>query len=148
MNKSKENTRIADFLAMSEENQRLKIAMGIENPQLYKDFIATEEVDYNYAVAAKILSREDVDWITGKTRDFWIVTFHTDDVDYIVEVKKGEAVTFGMDSETGNYLINAEVKEGLSGDDQWYTDNTYTTTVSSPFTPEKDTTLLYAVIGE
>lgn len=148
MNKSKENTRVADFLAISEEDQRLKIAMGIENPQLYEDFIKTEEINYDYAVAAKILSREDVDWITGKTRDFWIVTFNANDVDYIVEVKKGEAVTFGTDSETGNYLINAEIKEGLSGDGQWFTDNTYTTTVSSPFIPEKDTTLLYAVVGE
>ena len=63
MDKSKENTRIATLLAMDEAKVRTKIAMGIVNPQVYKDFIASEGLNWDYAVAANILEEEDVKWI-------------------------------------------------------------------------------------
>lgn len=63
MDKSKENTRIATLLAMDEAKVRTKIAMGIVNPQVYKDFIASEGLNWDYAVAAEILEEEDVKWI-------------------------------------------------------------------------------------
>jgi hypothetical protein len=63
MDKSKENTRIADLLAMDTEKVRTKIAMGITNPQIYKDFIESEGLNWDYAVAGGILEEEDVKWI-------------------------------------------------------------------------------------
>lgn len=63
MDKSKENTRIATLLAMSKAALKTKMAMGITNPQVYKDFMAAEEVNWDYAVAAGLLTKEDVKWI-------------------------------------------------------------------------------------
>lgn len=63
MDKSKENTRIQTLLDMNEEDRKLLVAMGIENPQIYKDFSGAEEFSWDYAVAAKLLTKEDVEWI-------------------------------------------------------------------------------------
>lgn len=63
MDKSKENTRIQTLLDMSEEDRKQLVAMGIENPQIYKDFSGAEEFNWDYAVAAKLLTKEDVEWI-------------------------------------------------------------------------------------
>ena len=63
MDKSKENTRIETLLAMNEEAVRTKIAMGITNPQIYKEFINSEGIQWDYAVPAGLLTKEDVQWI-------------------------------------------------------------------------------------
>lgn len=63
MDKTKENTRIATLLAMSEDAVKTKMAVGIENPAIYKQFIAEEELNWDYAVAAGLLSEDDVKWI-------------------------------------------------------------------------------------
>lgn len=63
MDKSKENTRIQTLLDMNEDDRKVLVAMGIENPQIYKDFSETEEFNWDYAVAAKLLTKEDVKWI-------------------------------------------------------------------------------------
>ena len=39
IDKSKENSRIADLLAMSTDAVKTKIAVGIENPSIYKQFV-------------------------------------------------------------------------------------------------------------
>ena len=63
LDKSKENTRIADLLAMSEDAVKVKIAVGIKNPSIYKQFIAEEGMKWEYAVAAGVLEESDVKWI-------------------------------------------------------------------------------------
>lgn len=63
LDKTKENTRIADLLAMSEEDISLKMLVGINNPSIFKQFILGEGIDWNYAVSAGLLSESDVEWI-------------------------------------------------------------------------------------
>lgn len=63
IDKSKENTRITDLLAMTTANVRRKIAIGLENPQIFSQFMETESIDWNYAVPAQLLSEDDVKWI-------------------------------------------------------------------------------------
>lgn len=63
LDKSKENTRIGDLLAMSEEDINLKMLVGINNPSIFKQFILGEGIDWNYAVPAGLLSESDVKWI-------------------------------------------------------------------------------------
>ena len=63
MNISDENTRIAKYLAMDEDDVKKIIAMGIENPQLYSQFLEQDELNWDYAVAAGILTEDDVKWI-------------------------------------------------------------------------------------
>lgn len=63
MDKSKENTRIQTLLDMNEDDRNQLVAMGIENPQIYKDFSEAKEFNWDYAVAAKLLTKEDVEWI-------------------------------------------------------------------------------------
>ena len=61
IDKSKENSRIADLLAMSTDAVKTKIAVGIENPSIYKQFVEDEEMNWNYAVAAGMLEKSDAD---------------------------------------------------------------------------------------
>lgn len=63
IDKSKENTRIADLLAMSTEDVRTKIMVGIDNPSILKQFVADEGMNWDYAVAAGLLEKSDVEWI-------------------------------------------------------------------------------------
>ena len=63
IDKSKENSRIADLLAMSTDAVKTKIAVGIENPSIYKQFVEDEEMNWDYAVAAGLLEESDVEWI-------------------------------------------------------------------------------------
>lgn len=63
IDKSKENSRIADLLAMSTDAVKTKIAVGIENPSIYKQFIKDEEMNWDYAIAAGMLEKSDAEWI-------------------------------------------------------------------------------------
>lgn len=63
IDKSKENTRIADLLAMSTEDVKIKMMVGIDNPSILKQFAADEEINWDYAVAAGLLEKSDVEWI-------------------------------------------------------------------------------------
>lgn len=63
IDKSKENTRIADLLAMSTDAVKTKIAIGIDNPAIYKQFIADEGMNWDYAVAAGMIEKSDAEWI-------------------------------------------------------------------------------------
>ena len=63
IDKSKENSRIADLLAMSTDAVKTKIAVEIENPSIYKQFVADEGMNWDYAVAAGLLEKADVEWI-------------------------------------------------------------------------------------
>lgn len=63
IDKSKENTRIADLLAMSEEAVKTKMMVSIDNPSILKQFVADEEMNWDYAVAAGLLEESDVEWI-------------------------------------------------------------------------------------
>lgn len=55
--------RIDKYSAMSTEALKNVIGMKIENPQIFKEFMAAETVDWDYAVAAGILTRADVKYI-------------------------------------------------------------------------------------
>lgn len=81
IDKSKENTRIAKLLAMSEEDLKLLCTKGIENPMILKQFLAegpaaesdgeseseSEETNtvfkWEYAVAAGLIDWDDAKWI-------------------------------------------------------------------------------------
>ena len=78
IDKSKENTRIADLLAMSEDGLKLLCSVGINNPAILKQFMnegAEAEVEGNeseetnsafkweYAAAAGLIDWDDVTWI-------------------------------------------------------------------------------------
>lgn len=63
LDKSKENTRIADLLAMSTEDIQTKIMIGIDNPSILKQCMQDETINWSYAVPAGLLSESDVKWI-------------------------------------------------------------------------------------
>ena len=48
---------------MSEEAVKTKMMVGIDNPSVLKQFVAEEEVNWDYAVAAGLLEESDVKWI-------------------------------------------------------------------------------------
>lgn len=58
--------RVDKYSAMSTEALKNVIGMRIENPQIFKEFMASETVDWDYAVAAGILTRADVKYIKEK----------------------------------------------------------------------------------
>ena len=55
--------RIDKYSAMSTEALKNVIGMRIENPQIFKEFMSADTVDWDYAVAAGILTRADVKYI-------------------------------------------------------------------------------------
>lgn len=63
LDKTKENTRIADLLAMGTEAVKTKMMVGIDNPSILKQLVADEEMNWDYAVAAGLLEKSDVEWI-------------------------------------------------------------------------------------
>lgn len=79
IDKSKENTRIAKYLAMSEEDLKLLCTKGIDNPMILKQFLAEDSVaesdgeseseetntvfKWEYAVAAGLIDWDDAKWI-------------------------------------------------------------------------------------
>lgn len=63
LDKTKENTRIADLLAMGTEAVKTKMMVGIDNPSILKQFVADEGMNWDYAVAAGLLEESDVEWI-------------------------------------------------------------------------------------
>ena len=63
LDKVKENTRIADLLAMDTEAVKIKMMVGIDNPSILKQFVADEGMNWDYAVAAGLLEESDVEWI-------------------------------------------------------------------------------------
>ena len=87
IDKSKENTRIAKYLAMSEEDLKLLCTKGIDNPMILKQFLAegpaaesdgeseseSEETNtvfkWEYAVAAGLIDWDDAKWIEEHAND-------------------------------------------------------------------------------
>lgn len=66
MNISRQSmARIEDLMNMSEDARKAVFGTHIENPQLYKEFVAGE-FSWDYAVAAGLLTRDDVRWIKEK----------------------------------------------------------------------------------
>lgn len=63
LDKTKENTRIADLLAMGTEAVKTKMMVGIDNPSILKQLVADEGMNWDYAVAAGLLEESDVEWI-------------------------------------------------------------------------------------
>ena len=55
--------RIDKYTAMDTEALKTVIGMKIENPQIFKEFMSTIDIDWDYAVAAGILTRADVKYI-------------------------------------------------------------------------------------
>lgn len=55
--------RIEKYKDMNTEALKNVIGMKIENPQIFKEFMASDTVDWDYAVAAGILTRADVKYI-------------------------------------------------------------------------------------
>ena len=69
MDKSKENTRIYDFVRLIRLNdQRLcnKIIMGIKNPAILENFINSDyNWNLNYAMAAGLIDKDDVNFLNS-----------------------------------------------------------------------------------
>ena len=55
--------RIDKYKDMDTEALKNVIGMKIENPQIFKEFMSADTVDWDYAVAAGILTRADVKYI-------------------------------------------------------------------------------------
>ena len=55
--------RIEKYKDMDTEALKNVIGMRIENPQIFKEFMSADTVDWDYAVAAGILTRADVKYI-------------------------------------------------------------------------------------
>ena len=58
-----DTTRIERFLAMDEDDVKKLIAVGIENPEIYEQFVNEEELNWDYAVAAQVVTADEVKWI-------------------------------------------------------------------------------------
>jgi hypothetical protein len=63
INKSNENTRVAKLLAMSTDDVKLLCSVGINNPAIHKQFANEEAINWDYAVAAGLISWDDAQWI-------------------------------------------------------------------------------------
>ncbi len=64
MNISKQSVaKIEDLKAMNDEARKIAIGVKIENPQIFKEFMASDEIQWDYAVAAGVLTREEVEYI-------------------------------------------------------------------------------------
>ncbi len=57
------NDRVNEYKDMDTEALKNAIGMRIENPQIFKEFMSAETVDWDYAVAAGILTKADVQYI-------------------------------------------------------------------------------------
>lgn len=55
--------RIDKYKDMDTEALKNVIGMRIENPQIFKEFMSADTIDWDYAVAAGILTRADVKYI-------------------------------------------------------------------------------------
>lgn len=55
--------RIDKYKDMNTEALKNVIGMRIENPQIFKEFMSADTIDWDYAVAAGILTRADVKYI-------------------------------------------------------------------------------------
>lgn len=72
LDKSKENSRIADFINMHPDAQFYRILSNIKNPAILKHFMDDSEnssYTFSYAMAAGILDRNDVEWIKEQDED-------------------------------------------------------------------------------
>ena len=64
MNISKQSVaKIEDLKAMNNEARKIAIGVKIENPQIFKEFMASDEIQWDYAVAAGVLTKEEVEYI-------------------------------------------------------------------------------------
>ena len=68
LDKSKENSRIADFINMNYNAKFYCILSGIKNPAILKHYMNDSE-NFSYAIAAGILDRNDVEWIKEQDGD-------------------------------------------------------------------------------
>ena len=55
--------RVEKYMEMDTEALKTVIGMKIENPQIFKEFMSAIDIDWDYAVAAGILTRADVKYI-------------------------------------------------------------------------------------
>ncbi len=63
IDKSKENTRIARYLAMSGTDKNLLCLAGINNPAILRQFQENNGSEWEYMIAAGLLEKSDVEWI-------------------------------------------------------------------------------------
>lgn len=66
IDKSKENTRIAKYLAMSPADKNLLCFVGIDNPTILKQLLENG-FKWEYMIAAGLLEESDVKWIKEHT---------------------------------------------------------------------------------
>lgn len=64
-NKSKDATRIEEFVKLIKSDDTTTIAMGIQNPSIYKDFLraSSTEDKIRYGYAAGLITLDDLEWI-------------------------------------------------------------------------------------
>ena len=55
--------RVEKYKDMDIDSLHDVIGIRIENPQIFKEFMASRDLDWDYAVAAGILTRADVKYI-------------------------------------------------------------------------------------
>lgn len=70
MNISKQSVaKIEDLKAMNNEARKIAIGVKIENPQIFKEFMASDEIQWDYAVAAGVLTKEEVEYIKEEEKE-------------------------------------------------------------------------------
>ena len=64
-NKSKDATRVEEFVKLIKGEDTTAIAMGIQNPSIYKDFLnaSSTEDKIRYGYAAGLITLDDLEWI-------------------------------------------------------------------------------------
>ena len=108
--------RIDDLQAMPQAAQFEKIAMNIKNPQIYRQFLASEDSAEiaEYAYAAGLISKADAHFIKYGDGTFTYVFETIDDSTLGVHIKIGEkevgttSIHFETDTDTGDAIVVAD----------------------------------------
>ena len=105
--------RIDDLQAMPQAAQFEKIAMNIKNPQIYRQFLASEDSAEvaDYAYAAGLISKADADFIKYGDGTFTYVFESTDSNGLRVHIKTGKkevgttSIAITTDSDTDESVV-------------------------------------------
>jgi len=75
-NKSKDATRVEEFVKLIKGEDTTAIAMGIQNPSIYKDFLnaSSTEDKIRYGYAAGLITLDDLEWIEENMEDLGLTS--------------------------------------------------------------------------
>lgn len=79
-NKSKDATRVEEFVKLIKSDDTTAIAMGIQNPSIYKDFLnaSSTEDKIRYGYAAGLITLDDLKWIEENMENLELTSQQSD----------------------------------------------------------------------